>query len=123
MPSFFYGEDLEGVSSLGGSAVINPSGMSSAFPHRTLMGVEVGGGNGGRACSVSSLAGSSHHNRQVSSSAPSASLDIEGLVRQELYKEQECMRDRRKKDVHNMSKDVARSSILQLYLLFLHCLN
>lgn len=42
--------------------------------------------------------------RQVSNSAPTSTIDIEGLVREELLQEQEMMRDRRKKDIHNMSK-------------------
>lgn len=46
----------------------------------------------------------SSYQRQVSNSAPSTTVDIEGLVRDELIREQELMRDRRKKDVHNMSE-------------------
>uniref|UniRef100_A0A915K2E6 BHLH domain-containing protein n=1 Tax=Romanomermis culicivorax TaxID=13658 RepID=A0A915K2E6_ROMCU len=49
--------------------------------------------------------------RHVSNSAPSASIDIEGLVRDELSREQELMRDRRKKDVHNMIERRRRYNI------------
>lgn len=44
------------------------------------------------------------YNRQISNSAPTSTVDIEGLVKDECYREQDVMRDRRKKDVHNMSK-------------------
>jgi hypothetical protein len=54
----------------------------------------------------------SGYNRQVSSSAPASSLDMDSLVRQEVVlSEQEFFRDRRKKDIHNMIERRRRYNI------------
>lgn len=53
--------------------------------------------------------GRTAYSRQVSSSAPTSTIDIEGLVREELSQEHEIIRDRRKKDIHNMSKWIENS--------------
>ena len=51
---------------------------------------------------------------QVSNSAPTSSFDMEGLVKQELGGEgsgEEVVRDRRKKDIHNMIERRRRYNI------------
>uniref|UniRef100_A0A914W5M0 BHLH domain-containing protein n=1 Tax=Plectus sambesii TaxID=2011161 RepID=A0A914W5M0_9BILA len=67
---------------------------------------------GGRAITGSSSTTSSDYNRQVSSSAPTGSLDIDSLVHQEVVvSEHEFFRDRRKKDIHNMIERRRRYNI------------
>lgn len=60
--------------------------------------------------------------RQISNSAPTSLVDIESLVHQELVREQESLRDRRKKDIHNMSELLMIASTSASYkFLFLFC--